>query len=111
MRDQRIDQLPTLVTERPDADGLVEPAGRYHFPRRMNRDRIEPVERFAERVEALSSGRVPNLHGAVGGGGEQTLAVGGERQIVDSVDVIFECADLFSRGKVPELDELVVAVR
>ena len=50
VRDERIDQLSALISERPDADCLVEPSGRYHFPGGMNRDRIEPVQRFAKRV-------------------------------------------------------------
>src|SRR5947207_7923066 len=75
----------------------------------MNCDRIQPVERFAERVESLSGGGVPNLYSAVGRGGEQPLAIRSERQVIDRVDVIFKRADFFSAADIPKLDQLVIA--
>jgi hypothetical protein len=75
----------------------------------MDGERIQSVQRFAERVQALSGSRVPNLDGAVGCSGKQTLAVGSECQVINRVDVIFECADFFSGGDVPQLDQLVIA--
>ena len=75
----------------------------------MQGQRVQPVGGLAERIQPLAGGHIPDLHGAIGGGGEQTLPVGREHQVINRVDVILERADFFPGSGFPNLDQLVVA--
>src|SRR5262245_7113033 len=51
----------------------------------------------------------PALHGPIGGGGGQPLAIGTERHTGDACGVSLERQELLTRARIPELDRLILA--
>ena len=109
--EDRVDELPARAVNVPDADALVHAARGELLAAGVPGDRVEPVGRFAERVEPRPGRGVPHLDGTVRGGGGEQLAVGAERQAEDRVAVVLERVPLLAGARVPEFDQLVVAAR
>src|SRR5512137_1500587 len=94
MRIGRLQQGAGLFRNIPQADDLIHSGRGNLLTRRMKGDGGYTVQWFAERIEPLSRGHIPNLDGAVCGAGSQPFAVGAKRHGVNRVDVVLESSRL-----------------
>ena len=88
--EQRVRSFLGRLAHLPDADAVIDARRGDARPIRAERQRIQLLERFLERIQPRAGSDVPQLHGPVAAGAGQHFAVLAERQLIDRAVVAFQ---------------------